>query len=167
MTASRNVANIGWAWKVIVAVLVSLPLTVLGDSPKVTTLPAGAPVRIEKLTGAIYQLEDPDGTLDIATVSAAPANTGFVVATPKSTNVGFSPSAWWVRVTLRNASDASRLVYLRQDYPLIDMLDLFEPDADGWQVHSTGDRKPFDSRDVDHRDFLFPLTLPGGSERTY
>jgi len=72
-----------------------------------------------------------------------------------------------VRVTLHNASEASRLVYLRQDYPLIDLLDLFEPDADGWQVHSTGDRKPFDSRDVDHRDFLFPLTLPAGSERTY
>jgi diguanylate cyclase (GGDEF)-like protein len=167
VTASGNVANIGWAWKAVLTVLVSLPLPVLGDSPKVTTLAAGAPVHIEKLTGAIYQLEDPDATLDIAAVSTAPANTGFVVATPKSTNVGFSTSAWWVRVTLRNASSTSRLVYLRQDYPLIDLLDLFEPDADGWQVHSTGDRKPFDSRDVDHRDFLFPLTLPAESDRTY
>ena len=167
MTASRNVANIGWVWKAMVAVLVSLPLPVLGDSPKVTTFAAGAPVHVEKLTGAIYQLEDPDGTLDIAAVSSAPANTGFVVATPKSTNVGFSSSAWWVRVTLHNASEASRLVYLRQDYPLIDLVDLFEPDADGWQVHSTGDRKPFGSRDVEHRDFLFPLTLPANSERTY
>ena len=167
MTGSRNVANIGWAWKAIIAVLVSLPLPVLGDAPKVTTLLPGAPVRIEKLTGAIYQLEDVDGTLDIAAVSTAPANTGFVVATPKSSNVGFSPSAWWIRITLRNPSDASRLVYLRQDYPLIDLLDLFEPDADGWQVHSTGDRKPFGSRDVEHRDFLFPLTLPADTERTY
>jgi diguanylate cyclase (GGDEF)-like protein len=167
VTASRNVANVGWGWKAVVAVLVSLPLPVLGDSPKVTTLPAGAPVHIQKLTSAIYQLEDPDGTLDIATVSGAPMNTGFVVATPKSTNIGFSSSAWWVRVTLRNASDVSRLVYLRQDYPLIDSLDLFEPEGDGWQVHSTGDRKPFGSRDVDLRDFLFPLTLPANSERTY
>ena len=53
VTGSRNVANIGWAWKAIVAVLVSLPLPVLGDSPNVTTLAPGAPVRIEKLTGAI------------------------------------------------------------------------------------------------------------------
>ena len=167
MTGSRNVANMGWAWKAIFAVLVSLPLPVLADSPKVTTLIPGAPVHIEKLTGAMYQLEDVDGTLDIAAVSTAPANTGFVVATPKSSNVGFSPSAWWVRITLRNTSDASRLVYLRQDYPLIDQLDLFEPDAVGWQVHSTGDRKPFGTRDVDHRDFLFPLTLPADTERTY
>jgi len=167
VTGSRNVANISWAWKVVVAVLVSSPLPVLGDSPIVTTLLPGAPVRIEKLTGAMYQLEDVDGTLDIAAVSTAPANTGFVIATPKSSNVGFSPSAWWVRVTLRNPSDVGRLVYLRQDYPLIDLLDLFEPDADGWQVHSTGDRKPFGTRDVDHRDFLFPITLPANTERTY
>jgi hypothetical protein len=167
VTGSRNVANIGWAWKAIIAVLVSLPLPVLGDAPKVTTLLPGAPVRIEKLTGAIYLLEDVDGKLDIAAVSTAPANTGFVVATPKSSNVGFSPSAWWVRITLRNPSDESRLVYLRQDYPLIDLLDLFEPNADGWRVHSTGDRKPFGSRDVEHRDFLFPLTLPAATERTY
>ena len=128
MTGSRNVANIGWAWRAILAVLVSLPLPVLGDAPAVTTLVPGAPVRIEKLTGAIYQLEDAGGTLDIAAVSTAPANTGFVVATPKSSNVGFSPSAWWIRITLRNPSDVSRLVYLRQDYPLIDRLDLFEPE---------------------------------------
>jgi len=157
----------GWAWKAVVTVLVSLPLPVLGDSPSVTTLDAGAPVHVEKLTGAMFQLEDPEGTLDIAAVSSAPTNTGFVVATPKSTNVGFSPSAWWVRVTLRNPANASRLVYLRQDYPLIDSLDLYEPEADGWQIHSTGDRKPFNSRDVEHRDFLFPLTLPAASERTF
>ena len=167
MTASRNVANMTWAWKAILIVLVSSSFPVLGDSPSVTTLDAGAVVHVEKLTGAMYQLEDPDGSLDIAAVSSAPANTGFVVATPKSTNIGFSTSAWWVRVTLRNQADASRLVYLRQDYPLIDSLDLYEPDADGWQIHSTGDRKPFNSRDVAHRDFLFPLTLPAASERTF
>jgi len=166
VTVSRNVANIGWAWMAAVIVLVSLPGTVLGDSP-IVTVDAGAPVHIEKLTGAMYQLEDPDGSLDIAAVSSDPANTGFVVATPKSTNVGFSQSAWWVRVTLRNPSSASRLLYLRQDYPLIDSLDLYEPEGDGWQIHSTGDRKPFDSRDVAHRDFLFPLTLPANSERSY
>ena len=167
VTASWSVAGIGWARKAVVAVLVSLPIPGLGDSPTATTVYAGAPVRIDKLAGSIYQLEDAEGTLDIVAVSSAPANAGFVVATPRSANIGFSASAWWVRVTLRNASDESRLVYLRQDYPLIDSLDLFEPEADGWQVHSTGDRKLFDSRDVAHRDFLFPITLPANGERTY
>ena len=66
------------------------------------------------------------------------------------------------------AADASRFVYLRQDYPLIDSLDLYEPDAGGgWHTHATGDRKPFGTRDVAHRDFLFPLTVPANSERTF
>jgi two-component system, sensor histidine kinase LadS len=56
---------------------------------------------------------------------------------------------------------------VRQDYPLIDFLDLYEPTPDGhWRVHSTGDRRPFGSRDVLHRDFLFPLQIPAGTDRT-
>jgi diguanylate cyclase (GGDEF)-like protein len=152
----------------LLTVLVSLPGLVLGDSPSVTTLDPGAPVHVEKLGPAIALLEDRDGSLDIGAVSTAPANSGFVAATPASTNIGFTQSAWWARVTLRNPADSSRLVYLRQDYPLIDSLDLYEPDAaGGWKVHATGDRQPFNTRDVAHRDFLFPVTMPPGSERTF
>jgi len=157
----------GWGWLATLTLLVSLPLPVLGDSPIVITLQPDAPVHVEKLTGAIYQLEDRERSFDIAAVNSSPVNTGFVVATPRSTNVGFSSSAWWVQLTIRNPSETNRLVYLRQDYPLIDSLDLFEPDGSGWQVHSTGDRKPFSSRDVMHKDYLFPLTLPAGSESTF
>jgi diguanylate cyclase (GGDEF)-like protein len=142
-------------------------MPVFGDSPTVITLPAGEPVRIEKLSGSVQLLEDPGGALDIGSV-AAPDLPGFVVATPASANVGFSPSAWWVRITLRNGAGEPRLVYLRQDYPLIDSLVLHEPDgAGGWRSHATGDRQTFDSRPVAHRDFLFPLTLPANGERTY
>jgi diguanylate cyclase (GGDEF)-like protein len=73
-----------------------------------------------------------------------------------------------VRFTLRNAADQPRLVYLRQDYPLIDLVDLYEPRPNGdWRLHATGDRRPFGSRDVMHSDFLFPLTLPAHGEQTY
>jgi diguanylate cyclase (GGDEF)-like protein len=120
------------------------------------------------MSGSIELLEDRGGKLGIADVSSAPADAGFVAATLAAANVGFSSSAWWARVTLRNPADASRLVYLRQDYPLIDFLDLYEPAADGsWRVHATGDRTPFNTRDVVHRDFLFPLTLPPAGDFTF
>ena len=145
-----------------------LPIPVLGDSPATISLEPGAPVHVEKLGDALELLEDRVGNLDVATVSTAPTDARFISATLESTNIGFSTSAWWARVTVRNPSDSSRLIYLRQDYPLIDSLDLYEPAAEGqWVVHSTGDRKPFGSRDVQHRDFLFPLTLPANSERTF
>jgi two-component system, sensor histidine kinase LadS len=119
------------------------------------------------LTASIELLQDPAGTFGIDDVIKTSANPGFVAGTPKNTNIGFSPSAWWVRFTLRNTADAPQLVYLRQDYPLIDSLELYEPLDAGWRHHETGDRRPFNSRDVDHKDFLFPLTLPAHVERTF
>ena len=133
-----------------------------------TTIEPGVPVNVEKLGSAMALLEDRGARLDIAEVSSAPANEDFVSATPKSANVGFSESAWWARVTVRNRGNASRFIYLRQDYPLIDLLDLYEPVAGGgWHKHATGDRTPFGTRDVEHRDFLFPVTVPAHSDVTY
>jgi len=164
----RRVAKIsGMNW-LLVAVLVSVPWPASGDIPGVTTLIPDQPVHVRSLSSAMELLEDRAGKLDIAAVSQPPVSTGFVAATPATANVGFSPSAWWVRLTLRNEGAEPRLVYLRQDYPLIDSLDLYEPLPDfTWRQHATGDRRPFGSRDVAHRDFLFPLTVPAGTERTF
>jgi diguanylate cyclase (GGDEF)-like protein len=125
-------------------------------------------VRTESLSRSIDLLEDRDGRLDIEAVSRPPAESGFVAGTPANTNIGFSRSAWWVRLTLANPAKQERLVYLRQGYPLIDSVQLFEPQAGGgWRRVATGDRTPFGTRPVMHRDFLFPLTLPPGSSSTY
>lgn len=168
MYGFRDVATVSWMRRLAGIVLVSLAAPVLGDSLRVTTLATDEPVHIESLTRAVQLLEDPAGKLDIETVSGAPADAGFVSATPASANIGFSPSAWWARFTLANSGDAARLVYLRQDYPLIDLLDFYEPaPAGGWRKFETGDRRPFDSRAVASRDFLFPLTVPAHGEVTY
>ena len=141
------------------AILVSAAWPAAGNAPGATTLIPDESVHVRSMSSAVELLEDRAGKLDIATVSQPPASTGFVAATPATANVGFSPSAWWVRLTLRNDGGEPRLVYLRQDYPLIDSLDLYEPLPDfTWRQHATGDRRPFSSRDVAHRDFLFPLT---------
>ena len=163
----RRVANIsGTRWLLALA-LVSAAFAARGDSLMETvTIRDDQSVRVPSLSTAVQLLEDPKGTLDIEKVSRAPTDSGFVAATPETANVGFSASAWWVRLTLRNAGNQQRLVYLRQDYPLIDSLTLFEPVGDGWKVHATGDRMPFGTRDVMHRDFLFPLTVPPDAVRT-
>ena len=163
----RDVASLTCVRWTLSFVLVSLAVPALGESLSVTTLEAGAPLHVEKFNGMVELLEDRAGTRDIAAVSSAPAEAGFVAATLASSNVGFSTSAWWVRFTLRNPAAANRLVYLRQDYPLIDSLDFYEPADGGWQRHSTGDRQPFSARDVEHRDFLFPISVPAGAELTY
>jgi diguanylate cyclase (GGDEF)-like protein len=142
--------------------------TTSATAPGVISLTTDESVRIPSLSTSIQLLEDVGGRLDIADVSHAPLDTGFVAASPATTNVGFSKSAWWARLALRNDTDEPRLVYLRQGYPLIDSLTLFEPTTDGgWRRHDTGDRRPFSSRNVAHRDFLFPLHLEARGEHTY
>jgi diguanylate cyclase (GGDEF)-like protein len=163
----KDVAVGSWMARLAAFVLVGLAAPVFGDSRGVTTLPADGSINVESLTTAVELFEDPGGKLDIEAVSRAPADARFVGATPRSANIGFSSSAWWVRFTLRNAGDRERHAYLRQDYPLIDDLEFYEPAAGGWRKFATGDRRPFNARPVANRDFLFPLTVPAHGERTY
>ncbi|MEX6500550.1 diguanylate cyclase [Pseudomonas zhanjiangensis] len=109
-------------------------------------------------------LEDPSGQLGLEQVQAME----FRDNQANSANFGFSHSAWWVRFRLSNPSGQIRHLMLRQDYPLIDWLEFWSPQSDGsWQVRNTGDRRPFASREIDHRDFIFSLDLPPYSEQTY
>ena len=110
-------------------------------------------------------LEDPSGKLDFAAVRAS---TAFGPAPATGTNFGFTRSAWWVRFRLDNPGDEDRRVILREDYPLLDHLDLWAAEPNGsWRHTATGDRTPFSTREFDHRDFLFDLAVPAGSERTF
>lgn len=164
--ALKDVANVSLLRRVLAFTLVSLAPVALGASPTITTLPPDESVRVESLSSSIDMLEDPTGRLEIDAVSRPPANSGFVAGSPEKANVGFSRSAWWVRVTLRNPDTKPRQLYLRQGYPLIDLLDFYEPSDGGWRHDATGDRRPFGSRPVAHRDYLFPLSLPASAETT-
>jgi diguanylate cyclase (GGDEF)-like protein len=163
-----RVASAAFLRKLLAVALVSFAGVAAATPPGVISLTSDESVRIESLSSSIQLLQDPQGQLGIDAVSRAPADAGFMAATPDTTNVGFSKSAWWARLSLRNDTDEPRLVYLRQGYPLIDSLTLFEPrTGGGWIQHITGDRTPFATRAVAHRDFLFPLHLAARAEHTY
>ena len=123
---------------------------------------AGGPGQAD-LAGVIALYEDTSGQQDFAVAREQ----SFMPASQRGTNFGFSRSAWWVRVQLANQGDRDREVLLRQDYPLIDHLDVWTQDANGrWQVVRTGDLRPFSTRPIAHRDFVFPVRLAKGEVRT-
>ena len=139
----------------------SSPNPVLLMSP---VLPLSEVMRHDSLLGHIELLEDASGSLSINDVANSTAM--FRPARPESTNIGFTPSVWWVRLSLRNDGTHRQPALLRQNYPLIDYVDLYELGDDGqWQQRATGDRRPFTARSLAHRDFIFPLTVPAHSER--
>jgi diguanylate cyclase (GGDEF)-like protein len=130
-----------------------------------------APVEVDatltrlELTPRIELLEDPGGAMDLRAVQAA---TGFRPVPANGLKIGFSRSAWWARVRLANASTRERPLVLRQNYPLMDYVTLWSPQPDGsWRSVQTGDRRDFGTREYDHRDFLFNLSLPPASTQDY
>ena len=118
-----------------------------------------------ELTPYIELLEDSGDELSFEQISRESFDQAFFSVGHQSPNFGFTTSAWWVRVRLQNPSSKAMSLVLRQDYPLIDYLDIWQPDADGWQQFSTGDRRPFASRPIDHRLFLFPVEIPAESDK--
>lgn len=121
-----------------------------------------------KLSPYLELLEDVEGSLTIDQVSASPLTSHFGPGARATPNLGFTASAWWVRFTLVNRDSDAQTLMLRQDYPLIDYVDLWHKDEQGnWQQRQTGDRRAFSDRDLQHRDFIFPLHVPGGASATY
>lgn len=86
-----------------------------------------------------------------------------------SANFGMSNGAIWVRVELRapRASDPDWLLELA--YPPLDHVELYTPRPQGgWQRQVGGDREPFTSRPLAHRNHVFPLVLqPGPTTAVY
>jgi diguanylate cyclase (GGDEF)-like protein len=138
------------------------PAAALVSTP---VLPVDAALTDMKLGRQLEVLEDPSGLLDLAAVRAAG---GFQPVPASGLRIGFSKSAWWVRVTLRNTEARDRALFLREAYPLMDAITLWSPRADGtWTAVNTGDRLPFASRPYAHHEFLFPIELPAGATRTW
>lgn len=145
-------------------VLMSMMFVVAGNVQASATRIDGAFSR-EALSQKMEVLEDPGGKMDFAAIRAS---TAFRPAPKTGTNFGFTRSAWWIRFSLDNPGDEDRHVVLREDYPLIDHLDLWAAESnETWRHTATGDRTPFSTREFDHRDFLFDLAVPAGSERTF
>lgn len=135
---------------------------VTGATGQGFVLPADERIYLEEFSRHVDLLEDPKGALSVDEV----ARSTFKPGTLAAANVGFTSSVWWARVTFRNDEPREREIFLRQTYPLIDYLDVYEQKGPGeWRSHETGDRRPFDARDIAHRDFVFPIHVPAAGER--
>jgi serine phosphatase RsbU (regulator of sigma subunit) len=84
-----------------------------------------------------------------------------------SPSFGFTSSAYWVRFTVENSSNNDIEFYLENAYPLIDNIRFYAPENGSFSEIVTGDYKPFSSRPIDSRTFIFPLKLKAKSNATY
>lgn len=119
-----------------------------------------------QLGPSMQALEDASGQLDAATAFTRPLV--WQAQRNPSINFGFSSSAWWTKVTLRNTStrDLERVLDLGSS--LVDHADIHVFRADGTEVQRmvSGDRAPFSSRSENVRSIAMRLSIPAGQAIT-
>lgn len=130
-------------------------LSVSKDQPEVDASPA------------LHFLEDPTGSLSFEQITRLPHRDRFEHFGDVPPQIGFSTSAWWVRLDIANPENDAQVLYLRQDYPLIDELDFWSKNANGvYERTEGGDRKRFDIRPIQHRNLLLPIEMSPRSKQT-
>jgi diguanylate cyclase (GGDEF)-like protein len=125
-----------------------------------------APTEVD-LTRYLEVLEDPQRQFSGKHLRTEDFDARFEPLYRDTANYGFSNSDWWVRFSVKNSDTSLHNLVFKLDYPLLDHVDVWVFSGEG-QVASwaTGNRLPFETRAIEHRDFLFPLTLAGEEEQT-
>ena len=120
------------------------------------------------LTPYLASLEDPGRAMTLAQAQAADVAGQLQGHAPAGAiSFGYTRSAYWLRLNLRNDSPQPASRFLEIAYPGIGDLQLFELNPTGLLRHTaTGSVKPFASRGYDSRFFVFPITVAPQSELT-
>lgn len=111
-------------------------------------------------------LEDPGRLLTLTDVLSPDIARRFAIPRATTRSYGYTRSAYWLRLTLRNASDEPVERMLEFGFPLISSIQFYRPMADGrYQSLITGHATPFSTRPYPNRLFVFPLTLPAHTDQ--
>jgi serine phosphatase RsbU (regulator of sigma subunit)/anti-sigma regulatory factor (Ser/Thr protein kinase) len=153
-------------YKYIVTIIILLSITdITAQNNIFNVTPALEKVAFGK---SVEILEDKQGELSIRDVISNELKNGFSTSESDEPNFGFTSSVYWIKFTIKNLSKQNIVTLLEVSYPLIDYIDLYIPDVSGnYVVKSTGDHLPFATRDINHRNFLFRLTLDADGQQTY
>ncbi|WP_020407950.1 EAL domain-containing protein [Hahella ganghwensis] len=80
--------------------------------------------------------------------------------TSDTPNMGYTTSTYWFRFNIDNTSNQTVDRLIEIGYPLLDYVEMFQVSGGTIVQHyNTGDRHPFSSRAIEHRHFLFPISL--------
>ncbi len=110
---------------------------------------------------------DPSGKLSITDISSKSLHGKFRPLPKDDYSFGFIKDAVWLRAVINNATSGNITWKLECNYPLID--DICCHTTRGTELSSlcTGDLKPFSSRALRHRTFVFPVDSPPGESELY
>jgi signal transduction histidine kinase/PAS domain-containing protein len=113
-------------------------------------------------------LEDPGGKLTIDDVASPEFTARFVRSQVDVPIYGYSGSAYWARLQLRNEARLTDLWWLEVVYPGLEYVDLYTPlpGGQGFSLKQSGAMRTVNSRDIPFQHVIFYLSIPANSEQT-
>ena len=148
---------------VLLAVLSSLAsaLNPVDNSFATSVFELPAQARDEPLTQNVYLWEDSSTRATIEDARQAMTEGAFTLSYG-NLNRGFTGSAYWFYVALRNPADTARQLVIENDYPMLDNLNVYCQQGNQQQNFVLGDHVSPISRPIHVRNYLIPLTLGSG-----
>ncbi len=116
-----------------------------------------SPVSAGFINPSLEILLDDSRQLSIEQVTALPHASEFTRASKEQLHQGFTNKIIWVRLTLDGIEATQSHLLLEFDYPLIDLITLFELHGDEYHSRTSGDRVPFSQRELQFRNPVFIL----------
>jgi signal transduction histidine kinase/ActR/RegA family two-component response regulator len=112
-------------------------------------------------------LEDKNKQYSIQEIVSENIAKQFVPSDQEILSYGFTDSAYWVKFVVVNPYDKSVEWLLETSYPIIDSIQLFVKNSQGFEIRETGDLSPFNTRELDCRKFVFSFQSEPKSQNTY
>lgn len=114
-------------------------------------------------------LEDPRQQWTIEDVTGDALASRFVAPrqTKDSLNFGFRTRAVWLRITMLNTSTRVLERQLEIAFPPLHQVEFYVPNEAGFERLVSGNANIFEDRPLVHRNHVFPVSLPTGSESTF
>ncbi|MFZ5765019.1 MAG: 7TM diverse intracellular signaling domain-containing protein [Thermodesulfobacteriota bacterium] len=111
-------------------------------------------------------LFDTTRQLTVEEVAAEPVTAFFLPSRDHTPGFGFTDAICWLRFTVVNRGPETVRTFVEIGYPLLDHIALYTPSAAGFTVMEAGDSLPFAQRAIQFRNFVFPIDLQAGEEKT-
>ncbi|MCK5791066.1 MAG: response regulator [Ketobacter sp.] len=143
--------------------LMSCAVVVQADTPVVDI---GHKDFSQRLVQQVGFIEDPSTRWTIQDVLLQPVS-AYSYTNRDTLQFGYSESAYWLRIAIRNALPHSTTLTLQVRYPLLDFVDFYHLDQNNQVVHrKAGDHRPLQEREYPVKDYLHRLELAAGQQQT-
>jgi len=121
-----------------------------------------------ELYNYIHLLEDPNKEIGIDSILKRKRDYLFYANQEQKLNFEYSLSTFWLRLIIKNDSKATIQYIIEISNPDLDNINFYEIHNDS-VTHSThtGELADVATRDIYHRDFLFPVTIEPGETSMY